>query len=62
MSADRRVEDFLNQTQGATKKEIMDACGITDRTCDNAIGKVRKRHPNFETRRLPNGERWYVIG
>jgi len=62
LSADRRVEDFLNQTQGATKKEIMEACGLTDRTADNAIGKVRKRRPNFETRRLQNGERWYVIG
>jgi hypothetical protein len=61
LPADRWIERFLNETAGATKEDIMDACNIeNERSFDNAITKARKRG-KLETTRLPNQSRWYFV-
>jgi hypothetical protein len=61
LPADRRIERFLNETNGATKEKIMEACNIeNERSFDNALSKMRKRG-KLETTRLPNQSRWYSI-
>jgi hypothetical protein len=61
LPADRRIEKYLNETAGATKRELMDACNIeNESTFDKTMTKLWKRR-KIGTTRLTNQERWYFI-
>jgi hypothetical protein len=61
LPGDRRIEKYLNETAGATKRELMDACNIeNESTFDKMMTKLRKRR-KIGTTRLANQERWYFI-
>jgi hypothetical protein len=62
LPADRRIEKFLNETRGATQKNIMAECNIpNDKTFANNMTKLKKRR-KVEVSRMPNSqERWYFF-
>jgi hypothetical protein len=60
LPADRRIEHYLNETAKASKKELMESCGIdNERTFDNTISKLRKRRSDLKTEGAGKQERWY---
>ena len=62
LTTDRKIEQYLRETVGATKEQIMKVVGITGKTFDNNITKLRSRGviPK-EASRLQAGQRWYAI-
>ena len=62
LTTDRKIEQYLRETAGATKEQIMAVVGITSKTFDNNIAKVRNRGviPK-EPGRLSGGQRWYAL-
>jgi hypothetical protein len=62
LSTDRRIEKFLNKTQGATQKTIMAECNIpNEKTFLNNMTKVRQRRKVGTSGRGKSQERWYFF-
>jgi hypothetical protein len=60
LPADRRIEQYLNETLRASKRELMEECGIeNERSFDNTMSKLRKRRPDLKTEGAGKVERWY---